>query len=719
MMKKLFLIVFSLFFALQLSAQLKAKLAAKHFDNLAYFEAAPIYNELADKFISKKKGEREYVLRAAIANGKIAQFKRSNTYYASLLSLDVKGLNENQYMDYIDQLRMLKEYEKSVNEARTALSLFPENKYFQLLSEEGKKLDNIQSLSKINRVEVMPFNSDLGDFAPTYYEGGVLFATKSLNKGFLTGKYAWDDTYFINIVYTELKEGKWSKPKALSGEFFSRKHDGPVAFNRNKNQMLITRNLSSEEKKEGIRYLSLYTSMKNQKNEWGPITIFPFSIKESNTGHGCYSLDGKRVYFVSDREGTIGKTDIFYSDLKNGEWQEPVNFKKINTEGEEMFPYVSKDNHLYFASNGRLGLGGLDIYSINLNDENSVPVNLGSGINSAADDFGIIVNDSMPQGYFSSNRDDFVDRIYSWKRVSPEIKLKVNVFANYKEKEPIKDQEVYLIDNQTNDTLVLVTNNEGFISTKVDFGKDYAIRVAKPFFEMDEKIDFNTHTSFNDTSLVYDVMMNPTFISARIHVIRESDKSPIDKAAISLYNPKTQKDTMLYTDESGYVTGMVDRHATYRARASKVGYFDKENTFITNNYSDKHVELELSMSKIKKGEVFTLENIFYDLDKATLRDESKVALDKLASFLLSNDVKIELSSHTDSRGGNAYNMNLSQRRAQSCVDYLLNKGVPKSDIIAKGYGETKLVNKCKDGVNCSEEEHQANRRTEVKILEVK
>jgi outer membrane protein OmpA-like peptidoglycan-associated protein len=564
----------------------------------------------------------------------------------------------------------------------------------------------------------MSFNSCLGHFAPAYFEGGLLFATKSLNKGFLTGRYAWDDAFFTNVTYTEKSEGQWTKPKALSGEFFSRKHDGPVAFNSEKNKMLITQNLSGKEKKEGVRYISLYTSIRNQNGEWGALKVFPYSTKESNTGHGCYSLDDKRVYFVSDREGSLGKTDVFYSDLKNGEWQAPVNFERINTEGEEMFPFVSKDNRLYFASNGRLGLGGLDIYYINLNDENSIPVNVGAGINSAADDFGIIVNDTLPQGYFSSNRNDFIDRIYSWKRNAPEIDVKINVFANYKEKEPIKDQEVLLIDIQTNDTIVLVTNDEGSVSTNVDLGKDYTIRVNKPFFELDEKVDFNTHTTFNDTSMVYDMMMNPTFISARIHVIRESDKSPISNAAISLYNPKTKKDTMLYTDESGFVTGLVDRHSAYRARASKKGYLDEEASFLTNNYSDKQVELELSMTKIKKGEIFKLENIFYDVDKATLREESKVALDKLASFLISNDVKIELSSHTDSRGGNSYNVNLSQRRAQSCVDYMVNKGVPKSDIVAKGYGETKLVNKCSDGVNCSEEEHQANRRTEVKILEV-
>lgn len=717
-MKKIFLLIFTFCLTVQLTAQLKAKLAAKHFENLAYFEAAPMYNELADRFLSKQKGEKNYVLRAAISNGKIVEYRRSNKYYSSLLKLDVKALNEGQYMDYIDQLRMLEAYEKSVEEAKKALTLYPENKYFRLLSAEGDNLNDIKKMAKINQVEAMPFNSDLGDFAPIYFQDGLAFTTKSSDKGFLAGKYAWDNSYFTSMLYTEQEEGEWSKPKPLSGEFFSRKHDGPLAINAEGNKLLLTRNLSGKEQKEGVRFLSLYVSGKDRNGKWGPLKPFPYSVKESNTGHGCFSLDGNRIYFVSDREGTIGKTDIFYSDYKMGEWQEPVNFEAVNTEGEEMFPFISKDNKLYFASNGRLGLGGLDIYSIDLNNEGSQPVNLGAGINTAADDFALIVDETLTKGYFSSNRKDFIDRVYSWERTSPEINLKVNVLVNYKVKEPMVDQEVLLIDVQARDTSVLMTNDLGVLETKVDFGKEYEIKVEKELYEQDEKVEFSTFGVFKDTNLVQEVLMNPTFIIARIHVIRESDKKPIYNAAISMYNPKTKKDTMLYTDENGYVIGNVDRHSNYWVRASKKGFLDNEASFSTNNYSDKEVELELAMVKIKKGEVFKLENIFYDLNKATLREESRVALDKLAVFLIANGVKIELSSHTDSRGSNTYNYDLSQRRAQACVDYLVSKGVPKKSIIAKGYGETRLVNRCRDGVKCSEDEHQENRRTEAEILEV-
>src|SRR5690554_6440638 len=131
-MKKIFLLIFTFCLTVKLTAQLQAKLAAKHFENLAYFEVALMYNELADRFLSKQKGEKNYVLSAAISNGKIVEYRRSNKYYSSLLKLDVKALNEGKYMDFIDQLRMLEAYEKSVEEAKKALTLYPENKYFRL-----------------------------------------------------------------------------------------------------------------------------------------------------------------------------------------------------------------------------------------------------------------------------------------------------------------------------------------------------------------------------------------------------------------------------------------------------------------------------------------------------------------------------------------------------------------------------------------------------------
>jgi tetratricopeptide (TPR) repeat protein len=265
---RILILIFAVLFSFCSLSQLKENIADNHFENRAYYDAAPIYGELADKFLSKKKGDKESVKRAAYSYGKIFEFKTSNKYYKSLLKLDIKALNEEEYMEYVNQLRMVKQYQESVTSAQSALQLFPENQYFKLVASRGVKLDKLFADSMLNSVQLMPFNSNLGDFAPFFYQDGLIYTTKSIHKGFLTGTYAWDHANFTNIVYTTKKEGEWKKPKALSDQFFSRKHDGPVAFSSDESKMVITHNYSNKEKKEGIRYLALYLSEKDEEGKW-------------------------------------------------------------------------------------------------------------------------------------------------------------------------------------------------------------------------------------------------------------------------------------------------------------------------------------------------------------------------------------------------------------------------------------------------------------------
>lgn len=271
-------------------------------------------------------------------------------------------------------------------------------------------------------------------------------------------------------------------------------------------------------------------------------------------------------------------------------------------------------------------------------------------------------------------------------------------------------------DITTLETDTLFTDSTGRFQTQLFVNHDYIFKTEEQYFELKSPLNISTAGIIMDTTLTGDLLLDPLTIIVSLKVIEKGTNIPIPNAKTTVYSFLTGKDTVMMTNTEGLVTLQVDRFTEYQAHAGKRGYVDDQTKFTTDDQGDKVIELLLQLPQIKKGDKFKLENIFYDYNKSTLRPESAASLDKLAEFLIENKLKIELSSHTDARGSVTGNQKLSQARAQSCVDYLIKKGVPKTSIIAKGYGETQLINRCKDGVTCSEEEHQANRRTEVKIL---
>lgn len=478
--------------------------------------------------------------------------------------------------------------------------------------------------------------------------------------------------------------------------------------------MVITKNTLGKHTKDSIVVLALYFSHK-EDGEWRELTPFPYNNPHYNVGHACFSEDGNRIYFASDAPGGFGEADLYYSDLVNGSWSTPVNLgATINTDQDELFPFLL-GNMLYFSSKGHFGIGGLDIFQVDLKSGAKVN-NMGFPMNTSYDDFGIIALPGNKSGFFSSNRGDFIDRIYEWHLADPTIRFEGNLAAQYDGLEPIPNHWVVVEDQTEPASDTIYTDSLGNFSTEITYNHAYHIHSGEHYFELVAPIAFQTTGILRDSTIRGQLVLKPTHIQIVLKVVEKGSHRQIPYAKTSILNLATQDEENLQTDSSGTISLQVPRFADFRAHASKKGYVDGEAKFSTTDQNNKVITLLLELPPIKRGDIFTLENIFYDYNKASLRPESAASLDKLAAFIIENDVKIELSSHTDSRGTDSYNMRLSQARAQSCVDYLLKKGVPKAHIIAKGYGETRLLNRCKNGITCSEEEHQANRRTEIKIL---
>lgn len=713
-MKYSLLLAFS-FIGLLASAQLKQKIADEHYKNFEYSKCVLMFDELAKKCTNDKKScDWENVRKAAFCHYNLFEMEKANHYFSILQKQN--ALTETDRVTYIKSLRYTQKYDESTNLIKESAANHPQNSYFTTMNSDKNSFKALFADTGYYEVQELSINSDKGDFAPAYFNQSIVYASKSKNTGFLNPTYGWDDDYYLNILQSNIvNDSVLETPKLLKNNFISRAHDGPVSFNSDGTEMVITKNTLGRKKGKEVIVLSLYFS-KLVNGEWTELVPFEHNNEAYNVGHAVYADNDQTLYFVSDNPKGVGGSDIYVSKKTGNSWTKPeILGSNVNTTQDEMFPFVNGKT-LYFTSNGHFGLGGLDIFEINLPDGKLR--NLGAPVNSSADDFTFICDSTGLNGYFSSNRLSNVDHIYSFVKEEVLIDLIVRVFEKYDVNEIVPTQPIILKNEVTGEKEEYFSDKDGNLHIQVRQNEKYTFSTAKEDFKLQNPVELEVQKATQDTTYQLDLILLPTKITIALRVIAKDTRNPINEATAIVTNLGLKVDTTLTTNKVGLVTLIVERNKTYNAFASKKGYIDAEQNFSTSNQDGKIIELELALTPIKKGEKFKLENIFYDLNKSTLREESMASLDKLADFILKNDLRIELSAHTDSRGSATYNQKLSQARAQSCVDYLLKKGVKSSNIRAKGYGESQLVNKCKDGVTCDEEQHQENRRTEVKILEV-
>lgn len=677
-----------------------------------------MFTELSTRCLDgKKKADWENVRKAAISNYHLFKMKDANFYFDKLQGKNL--LTEHDRELYIEGLRYEEMYGKSNELIGESASLFPSNAFFRKLNSEKDNFKALFTDSAFYRLRPAAINSGKGDFGAAYFGSSLVFVSKSTNVGFINPKYGWDDDFYLNIMQSNLDaDSNLTEPVLLKHNFVSRAHDGPVSFSPDGKEMAITKNTLGKKHGKEVVVLALYFS-KLENGEWSELVPFEFNNSKHNVGHATYSPDGNTLYFVSDQDGGIGEADIYKASRLGKGWSVPQNLgKEINTQRNEMFPFVEKDV-LYFASDGHYGLGGMDVFEANI-DGLSAPHNIGYPVNTSHDDFGLIFDASGKTGYLSSNRgSENVDNIYHVKKRIVKVDLIGDVYAKYAQLEPIPGQTVYIKDNSTQVIDSLVTTSSGQFSCPLQLNRSYQVFTKKDEFILLGEVSLNTANINRDSTLRCELILKPTTIIVHLRVIEKKNRNIIPAATTTISDYNLGWDTTLMTNAEGIVTLTVDRNKVFWAHGAKKGFIDADISFNSANEDGKVIDLELALPPIKRGEKFTLENIFYDLNKSTLREGSMTALDRLADFILKNDLKIELSAHTDSRGSAGYNQRLSQARAQSCVDYLMSKGVTSRNIKAKGYGETKLVNGCSDGVHCTEDEHQENRRTEVEILEVR
>lgn len=491
----------------------------------------------------------------------------------------------------------------------------------------------VEDASKIKKIKI-----DSGTFIASYNSGSYRSndddTPPTSNDSQTTGIYTPG-------VYSSAGELSAGNAHLVKGRINSKFHEGPsvtapdgsVFFTRNNHY----RNRTGKSA-DGTIKLKLFSAL---GGDWNKIEEFPFNSDEYSVGHPALSPDGNILIFVSDMPGGFGGKDLYYSvRTANGKkWNKPVNMgRKINTEGNEMFPFWGRDGVLFFSSTGYAGLGGLDVFEVMLKDLRPLgtPHNLGSPINSSADDFGFIRTADGKGGFFSSNRTGN-DDIFAYTRQSYSIRLKGKILD--------ARTEIAWPGSQ-----IFLRTSEGIDTLKVNRTGEFECELAK------------------DTD--YEVIgYNPDYVTKRRFI----------------------STTGIRTDSVIVADFMLDKA-------------EESQRWVVKNCD--------SLQR-----VFHVENIYYDLDKANIRQESKPVLDKLVRLMESHpEISVITSSHCDSRASSGYNKALSLRRGEATKSYLILKGIDSNRVRVEYYGKSRLVNRCYDGVACSEEDQQLNRRTEFEII---
>ncbi|MNK21351.1 Outer membrane porin F precursor [compost metagenome] len=617
-MKNIYITLSFMLATMAMSGQTKETEAAdKLYTKFEYMDAAKAYQKLTPSpYVYKQIADSYY---------NIFNSKEAVTWYAKATET---AQDAETYYRYAQMLKAEGRYEDANKQMQKFASMAPKDQRAVLFNQDPNYLPKLKSQTKLFDEKLLDINDDkYGSFGPVLTDDNTFYFSSSRNTA--RRNYGVNEEPFLDIyTATYNANGTFSEPTPLS-DLNTKWHDGPVAISADGNTMYFNsesfneRKQFEKDKENNLKIDQIYLYKATKENgKWGNEQLLPFNDKRWSTMNPSLSKDGKTLYFSSDREGTLGGHDIWKVEVKgNNSYGEPVNLgSKVNTEAKESFPFITDDNKLYFSSD-RPGLGGLDVFVIDL--KGGEVKNVGAPVNTQKDDFAFSFNTTKNIGFFSSNRTG-VDKLYS---ATPVCGVEAIVIVKDKRTGKIlSNAKVAILDDRNNVIETRTTAADGKVAYNVDCNKGYTIQASMQGYE------------------------NNSFPVAKTNggiVNIAADLNPIDEI-------------------------------------------------------------------IKEVEV-VLNNIYFEFNKSNITKDGAFELDKLVEAMKANPGMVVMAkSHTDNRGSDKYNMNLSNQRAKSTVQYIISKGIAKERISGQGYGESEPKVNC--GENCTEEQHAQNRRSEFLIV---
>jgi peptidoglycan-associated lipoprotein len=598
--------------------------AEKAYKTEKYFTAADLYKQAIPN-ARKKEVKAELTYKVGECYRMMNNHKQAATWYEKAVKA---GYDSSfVYFNWANALKSQDRYEDAIDTYKEYQASNPRDSSVQPLIEncnmalEWKKKEVFFDVTNETTL-----NTKDTEYAPAFYGKGIIFTS---NRGQVKNKnfYERSGKNYENI-YASTNNGpnKWSKVEPLNKDINTPFNEGVATFDNTTRTLYFTQCNGPKGKDNACKIFET----QNEGSTWTePKEVLIPNPDSALLAHPSIAADGNRIFFVSNMKGGQGGQDIWYSDRQGSSWSAPINAgAKINTSGDELFPFIHPSGTLYFSSNGHPGIGGFDVFVAEWEEGDwAAPMNLKSPTNSSGDDISFIVDEDKQTGYMASNR-------FGGK------------------------------------------------------GEDD----------------------------IYSVTAIPLVFTVAGKTTNASNNKTLEKVKVTIVGSDGSSQTAI-SDAQGKYKFILKKDVNYQLNCQKYRFFGAVDVTSTYNLKEsKDITIDFKLAPIPLREI-VLKGILYDLAKAELRDESKTILDSLTTTMNNNPTfVIEIASHTDSRADSLYNQDLSQRRAQSVVDYLVSKGIDKDRLVAKGYGEERLINDCKDGVECTEEQHQQNRRTSFAVI---
>ncbi len=619
-MKKIFFTLSFVVASSVISAQNKqTKTADKLFERYEYVDAAEAYLKIVDEsdddiYVESQLAECYY---------NVFNVAEASTWYGKIAS---KKNDAETYYKYAQMLKAQGKYAEADKQMSKFASLAPNDQRAKEFLNNPNYLANLKNQAKLFDVKAADISSDKSDFGAVLSNSNEVYFTSARNGSRKNASY--NEEPYLDVykaIYNE--DGTLSEPTSVS-EINTKWHDGPVSISKDGNTMYYGSESFNEsefvkDKDKRLKFgkIYLYKATKNG-DKWSNIKPLPFNNEAYSVRNPALSADGKTLYFSSDMPGGLGGEDIWKVFVDGDTYGTPENLgSKVNTEGDESFPYVTETEVLYFASNARKGFGGFDVFKIDLT-KGTEAVNIGEPVNTEKDDFAFAFNTTKKVALFSSNRAG-VDNIYMAHPICGVNGLVV--VKNAKTGTIIEGAMISVLDDTNSVVNAGTSNQNGTASFGLNCEKDYSFSATRSGFEN----AVATMSKSQGGNEAIEILMEPI--------------KPIITETEVILNP-----------------------------------------------------------------------IFFEFNKSNITKQGAEELDRLVDVMNEHpEMVIFAKSHTDNRGSDKYNLNLSERRAKSTVQYIISRGIAKERITGQGFGESEPKVDCK---KCTEEEHATNRRSEFLIV---